>query len=98
MIRNNLKFFATDEERINDKILESTLVHSDPQIDKYYLPNRSQLQEVLMKARIYKGTWYHSVVILRKSLNNTPELMKVKKLGADAGIYIENILTPEVKK
>ena len=63
-------------------------VQSDPDIQLYENPSDAELEEILLKAADYTGTWYHSHVVFTFTGEWTPLQARVAELDEDSGVFL----------
>lgn len=74
--------------RVGATLYVAKAVESDPEIRLYENPSDAELEEVLLKAADYTGTWYHSHVVLTFTGDWTPLQAKVAELDEESGVFL----------
>jgi hypothetical protein len=71
-------------------------VQSDPDIRLYENPTEAELEEILLKAASYTGTWYHSHVVFTSTGDWSVLQKRVAELDEESGVFL-SIHYPEGK-
>jgi hypothetical protein len=74
--------------RVGATLYVAKAVESDPEIQLYENPTDAELEEILLKAADYTGTWYHSRVVLTYTGEWTPLQVKVAELDEESGVFL----------
>lgn len=74
--------------RVGATLYVAKAVQSDPDIQLYENPSDAELEEILLKAASYTGTWYHSHVVFTFMGEWTPLQAKVAELDEESGVFL----------
>lgn len=74
--------------RVGATIYVARAVETDPDVKLYENPSDAELEEVLLKAADYTGTWYHSRVVLTYSGEWSALQAKVAGLDDESGVFL----------
>jgi hypothetical protein len=74
--------------RVGATLYVAKAVQSDPDIRLYENPTDAELEEVLLKAADYSGTWYHSHVVFTSTGDWSPLQKRVAELDEESGVFL----------
>lgn len=74
--------------RVGATLYVAKAVQSDPDIQLYENPTDEELEEILLKAASYTGTWYHSHVVFTATGEWSALQSKVADLDEESGVFL----------